>query len=77
MAGTKNYVAEHRLVMAEAIGRPLLRTEQVHHKNGDRADNRRENLELWSTQHPTGQRASDLVAFAREVIALYGHLDLS
>jgi hypothetical protein len=48
------YALEHRVVMEAAVGRPLRDDETVHHLNGDRADNRLENLELRSGRHGKG-----------------------
>lgn len=67
----RNGQFEHRRVMAEAIGRGLFRHESVHHKNGNRLDNRLENLELWSSWQPPGQRVEDKVAWAKEILATY------
>jgi hypothetical protein len=62
---------EHTVVMEQMLGRPLEKHENVHHRNGARADNRPENLEVWSTAQPAGQRPEDKVEFALEMLDLY------
>lgn len=70
-ANCGRYMREHTLVLEEFLGRKLVRGETAHHRNGDRADNRIENLELWSISQPAGQRVKDKIQWAKEILALY------
>jgi len=67
----KVQVAEHRIIMEQSIGRELRQDENVHHINGVRDANRIENLELWITSQPSGQRVEDVVAWARQILVIY------
>lgn len=52
---------EHRLVIETLLGRRLLPTENIHHRDGVKTNNAPTNLEIWTTGQPAGQRVLDLV----------------
>ena len=61
-------VLEHRHIMAQKLGRPLRKGENVHHMDGDKLNNHPDNLELWSVAQPSGQRVRDKVRAAIAMI---------
>lgn len=64
-------IYEHRKVMEDFLGRSLLPEENVHHKDGNRANNHLSNLELWTTKQPAGQRVEDKISFCLEILKIY------
>lgn len=68
-----NRVQASHLVYYEKTGYILKKGESIHHKNGDKLDNRFENLELCTTNHPKGQRVEDKIIWCIEFLQEWGY----
>jgi len=75
-SGRMGKLLQHRIEMERHLGRPLLDHENVHHINGDKSDNRIENLELWSHHQPKGQRLGDKLEAAKNLLEENGYVVL-
>lgn len=68
--GQKARIREHRAIMKDFLKRKLSKNEHIHHKNGNKLDNRIENLELVTNSehrkiHAKTQKRNEYGLFTR------------
>jgi hypothetical protein len=68
---SRKYILEHRVIWEDYYRVKLKPHQNIHHINGDRLDNRIENLELWDTSQPKGQRIKDKIEYALSILEEY------
>jgi transposase len=73
LASTWGYVKVHVLEMEKVVGRHLTKQERVHHKDGDKQNNRPDNLELFLSEKEHQEHERTLNRFAKQL--LYGQLE--
>jgi len=61
----------HRYKMSVKLKRKLFDHENVHHIDGNKSNNNIENLELWSSYQPCGQRVVNKIKWARNILDQY------
>lgn len=66
-------IREHVFVMSEILGRPLVKGENVHHKDGNKLNNHPSNLELWDKTQPSGQKVEDKIKWAIDFLNRHGY----
>ncbi len=64
-------VSQHRVIYEKHYNIKLLPHQNIHHINGDKLDNRIENLELWDTSQPAGQRIEDKIEYYSKLVLEY------
>jgi len=62
---------EHRIIYEQYYNIKLKPHQNIHHINGIKTDNRIENLELWDTSQPSGQRIEDKIIFYKKLYEQY------